>query len=163
MKIGLLVIDLQKAWYDEHSKASMDMACNYINGIIPLFKSKNLPVIYIKHIAEGRGVLPGSNGFEMLDQLIPDEEDPIIHKTYGNAFNKTNLKELVDESGVDTWVLAGYRAENCILSTYRGALDLDLTPVLLKNAVAGPIKENVEFVESISESITYGILTKLLE
>jgi nicotinamidase-related amidase len=128
-----------------------------------MFKKHDLPVIYVQHINEKNGVIPGSVAFEMLDQLIPNEEDPIIYKTYGNAFNKTNLKKLVDESGINTWLLAGYRAENCILSTYRGALDLDLTPILLKNAVAGPIKENVAFVESISESITLGALKQVLQ
>jgi nicotinamidase-related amidase len=128
-----------------------------------MFKKQNLPIIYIQHINEKNGVIPGSVAFEMIDQLKPHEKDPIIYKTYGNSFNKTNLKKLVEESGIKTWLLAGYRAENCILSTYRGALDLDLSPILLKNAIAGPIKENVAFVESISESITLGALKQVLQ
>lgn len=63
---------------------------------------------------------------------------------------------------VDTLVLGGYRAENCILSTYRGALDLDLVPLLLKDAAAGPLPERVAFVESISETVGIEALCHLL-
>lgn len=162
MKVGLLIIDLQKAWYNELTKESMDLSCSLVNELIPIFKEKKLPVIYIQHVNEAKGVVPGSSGFEMLDTLLLDEEDTIITKSYGNAFNKTQLKELVDQSGINIWLLAGYRAENCILSTYRGALDLDLTPVLLKHAIAGPLSDHVTFVEAMSESITLGLLKKFL-
>jgi nicotinamidase-related amidase len=32
--------------------------------------------------------------------------------------------------------MAGYCAEYCVLSTYRGAIDLDLNPILLRDALA---------------------------
>jgi len=48
----------------------------------------------------------------------------------------------------------------CVLSTYRGAEDLDLTPIILKGSLASSISENIKFVESISDIISYGALEK---
>jgi len=42
MKIALMIIDLQKAYYVDDSKKSMDNACEYINAVIPLFRKKKL-------------------------------------------------------------------------------------------------------------------------
>jgi nicotinamidase-related amidase len=72
------------------------------------------------------------------------------------------LEEL-QKLGVDTVIISGYCAEYCILSTCRGAQDLDLTPILLRDALASGIPENIKFVESIDNVISYGALKKVLE
>ena len=85
-----------------------------------------------------------------------------IHKTYGNAFNKTPLQNKLQELGVDTVIITGYCAEYCVLSTCRGAKDLDLTPIILRGALASDIPENIKFVESINDVISYGALKTVL-
>jgi nicotinamidase-related amidase len=65
--------------------------------------------------------------------------------------------------GVDTVIITGFCAEYCVLSAYRGAQDRDLTPVLLRGSLASSIAENIRFVESISDIISYGALKKVLE
>ena len=86
-----------------------------------------------------------------------------IHKNYGNAFNKTTLQEELHTLGVDTVIITGFCAEHCVLSTYRGAQDLDLTPIILRGSTASDKLENIRFVESISDIITLGSLKKMLE
>lgn len=54
-------------------------------------------------------------------------------------------------------------AEGCVLSTYRGALDLDLVPVILKGSIVSHIPEHEKFVENIGNLVTYGALRKFLE
>jgi nicotinamidase-related amidase len=96
------------------------------------------------------------------DQLNSLDSDIHIHKTYGNAFNKTPLENEVRKLGVDTVIITGFCAEYCVLSTYRGAKDLDLTPILLRGSLASGIPENIKFVESVSDIISYGALKKVL-
>jgi len=86
-----------------------------------------------------------------------------ITKTYGNAFNKTPLADELCALGVDTVILTGYCAEYCVLSTYRGAQDLDLTPIILRDTLASGSAENIAFVENINDSISFGALSKVLE
>jgi nicotinamidase-related amidase len=63
---------------------------------------------------------------------------------------------------VDTVIITGFCAEYCVLSTYRGAQDLDLTPIILRGSLASDNLEHIKFVESISDIISYGVLKKVL-
>ena len=65
--------------------------------------------------------------------------------------------------GVDTVIITGFCAEFCVLAAYRGAEDRDLTPILLRGALASATPENIRFVENISSIISYGALKKVLE
>lgn len=163
MRFGLMIIDLQKAYYEGDSKKSMDSASEYINAIIPLFRKKKLPIIWIQDIDDEDGVVPGTEGFDLIECLEPEKDDYRIHKKYGNGFNKTKLVDILKEENIQTLIVTGYSAEYCVLSTYRGALDYDLTPVLLKNGIASGNQSNIKFVEDISDIISYNILKKLLE
>ena len=89
--------------------------------------------------------------------------DPHIHKTYSNAFNKTSLPNALQELDIDTVIITGFCAEYCVFATYRGAKDNDLTPIILRGSIASGIPENIRFVESINEIISYEALKKVLE
>jgi nicotinamidase-related amidase len=160
--MALMVIDLQKAYRNQRNGEAMDQACEYINAVLPLFRKAGLPVVWVQNREADEGVVPGSEGFEFVDALRPEEGEPRIVKDYGNSFNKTGLAEIMRGRAIDTVLLTGYCAEHCVLSTYRGAQDLDLTPVLLKNAIASDERENALFVEKISNIMSYQVLRRML-
>jgi nicotinamidase-related amidase len=162
MKPALMIIDMQKEFHQGETAAHMDRAAEYINYVLPKFKEKDLPVIWVQDVDEEVGVVPGTDGFEVIDSLSPDAGSTVIHKRYGNSFNKTDVDKILKENDVDTVVMTGFCAEYCVLSTYRGAKDLDYFPVLLKNGIASTETANKEFVENISETITAEMLVKLL-
>jgi nicotinamidase-related amidase len=165
MKPVLLVIDVQKEFFKGSTitAQSLNDAIEYINAAIHLFRKKGLPVIAVQHMHAGSGLAPGSEGFDLPESLEILPSDLHIHKTYGNSFNKTPLAEELGKLGVDTVIITGFCAEYCVLSTCRGAEDLDLTAIILRGAIASSKPENIPFVESINELISYGALEKLLE
>jgi nicotinamidase-related amidase len=165
MKPALLVIDVQKEFY-KYGPAmaqSMDYAIYHINDAIALFRAKGLPVISIQHINVKDNLVPGTEGFELPEKLQVLPSDLHIHKTYGNAFNKTPLTEEIRKLGVDTVVVCGAFAEHCVLSPYRGARDLDLTPIVLKGGGISFFPEHIRFVETISDTASLKVLEKALE
>lgn len=162
MKCALLIIDLQKAFYEGESKASMDQASIMINRVLEDFRAKALPVVWIQHIEEAEGVVPGTEGFEFIDSLKSMDGEYHFHKCYNNSFNKTGLYDLLREQEIDTVIITGYCAEYCVLSTFRGAMDLDLTPLLLKDSLASGVHENIGFVERINYVITLSELQSRL-
>lgn len=162
MKLALMIIDMQKEFYAGETLSQMDKAAEYINYVLPKFEEKNLPVIWVQDLDESEGVVPGTDGFEFIDSLTPKDGSVRIHKRYGNSFNKTDCDKILKDNGVDTVVMTGFCAEFCVLSTYRGATDLDYFPVILKNGIASTKESHREFVENISETITAGTLMKLL-
>lgn len=163
MKPSLLVIDVQKAFFQNPETIhSLNQAIDQINTGIQLFREKNLPIICIQHMVQESGLLPGTEEFELPETLNILPSDPHIHKTYGNAFTKTSLESLLRDLAIDTLIITGYCAEYCVLSTYRGALDLDFTPVILRGAIASRNPGNIPFVENSNDIISYGILKKAL-
>jgi nicotinamidase-related amidase len=163
MKPALLIVDMQKEYYAPQTKELMDRAVEHINYMIPKFEDRGLPVIWIQDIDEGEGVVPGTEGFEVIDDLRPAADAVRIHKTYGNSFNKTELDAVLKKHGVDTPVVTGFCAEFCVLNTYRGAKDLDYFPIILKNGIASTHESRIRFVEDINETVTCGVLAKMLE
>jgi nicotinamidase-related amidase len=165
VKAALLVIDVQKRFFERGSTTaqSLEDAIEYINAAIGLFREKELPVICVQHMNEDTGLVPGHEGFDLPDELEILPSDLHVHKTYGNAFNKTPLEQELRAHGVDTMIITGFAAEYCVLSTYRGAQDLDLTPIILRGSLASPQPENIRFVEDINDVVSYGALKKILE
>jgi len=163
MKPALLVIDIQTHFIDEPvAMKSLERAAWYINAAIELFREKNLPVISIQHTNPKNGFTQESEGFEVHKDIRILDTDPHIIKTYGNAFNKTDLGKLLNDLGVDTLVITGYMAEACVLSTYRGAVDLDYVPIILRGAIVSHTPEHEKFVENIGNLVSFGALKKLL-
>jgi nicotinamidase-related amidase len=68
----------------------------------------------------------------------------------------------LQELGADTVIITGFCAEYCVLSTYRGAEDCDLTPIIFRGSLASMTPGNIKFVESIGDVISYGALKKSL-
>ncbi|MCL2520870.1 MAG: isochorismatase family protein [Spirochaetaceae bacterium] len=163
MKIALLVIDMQKAFYVGETELSMQKASDYINFALDLFRENNKKVIWIQDEDKEDGNEQGTAGFEVIDLLKPLPEEKRIIKHYGNSFNKTDLLKYLQQEQIDTLIITGYCAEYCVLSTYRGSLDYDLMPIILRGSLASDKPENIHFVENISEVITAGVLQKIIK
>jgi len=165
MKPALLVIDVQKAFFDIDAATtqSLNSAIEYINAAMALFREKGLAVICVQHMEKEDGLVPGTEGFDLPDALKILPSDLHIVKTYGNSFNKTPLEGELRKLGVDTVIVTGFCAEYCVLSTCRGAEDVDLMPIVLRGSLASGSAENIRFVESINDVISYQALKKVLE
>ena len=152
----LFIIDMQAAFFkgNGESVALLNEAVQEINKCIELFREKHLPIIAVRQILNEIELVPGKSGFITTSLIKLDICDKRINKTYKNAFTKTELNTIVKELKVDTIIITGYSAEFCILSTYRGAEDLDYTPLILSGAIAGQSRENVKFVEEINNVIS---------
>ena len=164
MNPALLVIDVQKAFFDIDAATtqSLHSAIEYVNAAMAIFREKGLPVICVQHMAKEDGLVPGTDGFDLPEALKILPTDLHIVKTYGNSFNKTPLLEELRKLGVDTVIITGFCAEYCVLSTCRGAEDVDLTPIILRGSIASGSQENVRFVEACNDAISYGALKKVL-
>lgn len=164
MKPALLVIDIQKDFFhfDDATTGSLKDAVEVINAAIDLFRAKGLPVISIQHIDKEDNLVPGNPGFDLPDDLKILPDDLHIHKTYKNGFNKTDLGAELKKMDANPLILTGFCAEACVLSTYRGAEDLDFKPILLLDSLASGDGENISFVGRINEVISFGALKSML-
>ena len=107
MNIALLVIDMQKAFFTNTSKESMEKAAEYINYTVDLFRKRNLKIIWIQDEDEEDGNISGTEGFEIIDLLEPKDGEKRIVKHYGNSFNKTELLEYIIKEKINTIIITG--------------------------------------------------------
>ncbi|MEI6457143.1 MAG: isochorismatase family cysteine hydrolase, partial [bacterium] len=145
IKPALLVIDIQKAFMPMMS-SDKEMAMEYINALIELFRKHGYPVIRVYHTSEEYGVTPGTEGFEYPEtvKILPD--DPKVLKTYGDGFNKTDLDKVIKATGSNTLFLCGLSAVGCVLATWIGAQNHDYKAFMVKNAI---ISHNAEYTKNV--------------
>jgi len=124
------------------------------NPAIVLFRKKGLPFICIQYMNEANNLVPGEEGFDLPEELDIQPSDLSKHEKNGNAFNKTSLSKELLSLGVDTIIITGFCAEHCVLSTYRGVLDHDLTPSILCGSLVSDNLENIKFDERISNLLS---------
>lgn len=165
MKPALLIIDVQNRMFEisEATAESLDKAIESINETIALFREKDYPIFCIQHLHPENDLKPGVPGFDVPEKVALMPTDERIHKRYENSFNKTPLMEKLEELGVDTVIVSGFAAEHCVLSTYRGAEDRDLKPILLRGGMASVSQSNIQFVESLGDVISFGALKHTLQ
>ena len=160
MRAALIVMDVQKGFLriSPEITRSLRDAISEINLAINLFRKKEFPVVCIQTVAEDMDVVPGEEGFEISGELDILGTDLHIIKNHSNAFRETKLAEELRKQKVDVLIFTGFRAEFCVLSTYRSALDHDFKPILLRGAIASKEQSAISFVESISDIISLDAL-----
>jgi nicotinamidase-related amidase len=149
MKPALLVVDVQNQFFPMMSQEDQATALEMINWSIWVFRQHELPVIRVYHTSEKWGPKPGTPGFEFPDTLKIEESDPKVIKTYGSAFNKTGLNDLLKEKGINTLFICGLSSVGCVLATYFDAANYDYEVFLIKDALLGPDAGQTNQVETI--------------
>ena len=157
-------MDVQKAFFKISPATAqwLNDAIEYIHVAVALLGERGHPVICVQHMDEEESLVPGEEGSGLPDQLDVLASDLHTHKTYPNSFNRTSLEKRLAEYDADTPIITGFSAEYCVLSTYRGAKDLDLTPIVLRGSLAGSTPKNIRFVVSTSDFECYGVLKEIL-
>lgn len=161
IKPALLVIDVQKAFIGMMDQSDIDTPVEYINAYIGAFKQLGYPVIYVYHVDSRYSAL-GSEGYQFIDKIPVEKNEVIVNKTYGNAFNKTDLDKILKESGTNTLFLCGLSASGCVFATLVGGHDLDYKTYILKKAVMSQDKEVTKMIEEITEAINSTAMNLIL-
>lgn len=79
----------------------------------------------------------GSFGVEVIDEVAPQDGDLIAQQHWtSSGFANTDLEFLLGKRGIDRVVVAGNRANTCIDSTGRYAVELGFHATLVSDAIA---------------------------
>ena len=109
-----------------------------IAQILAHWRTKKYPVYHILHSSlEIDSVLHISKpGFEMKEEVKPLANEPIIVKNVNSAFIGTDLKEQLDQAGIETLVIVGLTTNHCISTTTRMAGNFGYDVQLISDATA---------------------------
>jgi nicotinamidase-related amidase len=132
-KIAFVVIDVQRKFTggsipERGSKEIIDT----INKASEMFRNSGRPVIFVYYDGPSHcSVYSKDDGDEYLHGIVSDPRDMTVHKRHMNSFLNTKLAEAVKECGCDSVLLAGMVTQFCVLGTYYGAFDHNISPYLL--------------------------------
>ncbi len=115
---ALLVIDVQKGVVA--SAHDRDGVIANIGTLIERARAENVPVIWVQHSDEE--LQRGSESWEYVPELVRRDDEPLVHKTYGDSFEDTDLEARLAERGVGRLVVTGAQTDACIRSTLHGAI-----------------------------------------
>jgi len=141
MKIGLILIDIQKDYFSggHMELIGMSDASRNARELLRFFREKKWPIFHIQHIAVRDGAtffLPNSVGMEIHENVKPLLGETIIQKHHPNSFLNTKLHEELLKAGIESVVICGAMSHMCIDATTRAAADLGFQCTVVHDACA---------------------------
>ncbi|MGC1780836.1 MAG: isochorismatase family cysteine hydrolase [Xanthobacteraceae bacterium] len=89
----------------------------------------------------GRILVRGEPGHDIVAELYPLENEPVIDKPGKGAFYQTDLELMLRNRGIDTLFVAGVTTEVCVNTTVREANDRGLRCIVLSDCCASYFPE----------------------
>lgn len=129
-RIALLVVDMQNKVVD--GTFARDEVVARIATLADRARETGASVIWVQH--SGEQLIEGSGGWCLVPELEPRETEPVVHKRYGDAFEATDLEQLLAQYGVGCLVVAGAETDACIRSTIHGAFTRGYDVTLVSDA-----------------------------
>lgn len=160
---ALLIIDVQNRYLPIIPQRDKEFAFYFINMLIDLFRKHSLPVIRIYHKDEENGPLPGTEAFEYPPVVGIKQEDVQIIKSYGDAFNKTDLDAVLKNTGSNTLFLCGLSAVGCVMATRTGAFNNDYKPLLVKDAIMCHNTQYTRNIEAMFDAVSFEVVKMMVE
>jgi nicotinamidase-related amidase len=127
---ALLVIDVQNGVVG--NAYDRDGVVANIAALVGKARDAGVDVVWIQHNSDE--LQPGSESWQYVPELVRMESEPLVHKTYGDSFEETDLESVLAERGIGGLVVAGAQTDECIRSTLHGAIVRGYDATLVSDA-----------------------------
>ena len=115
---ALMVIDVQNGVVaTAHNR---DGVIANINTLVAQARAAGVPVVWVQHSDEG---MPrDSDSWQYVPELVRQDSEPLVHKSYGDSFEDTDLESVLAQRGVGHLIVTGAQTDACVRSTLHGAM-----------------------------------------
>jgi nicotinamidase-related amidase len=114
---ALIVIDVHKCVVaGTHQR---DAVVANIGTLVDRAREEGVPIVWVQHSDEQ--LEKGSDVWEYVPELAREASEPLVHKTFGDSFEDTDLEEVLAKAGVGRLVVTGAQTDECIRCTIHGA------------------------------------------
>ncbi len=153
---SLLVIDVQRALFSRPTPIykAVNLLQN-INSLIELWQQSGGLAVYIQH-SNNKMLIKNSTDWKFHPDLRMKDSDIVIHKVHGNAFEETNLKEILDSRGIDSIVITGLVTEGCVRATCIGGNILGYRVILVEDGHSSYRKDARKTIEKWNLELSKG-------
>ena len=127
---ALLVVDVQtNVVAGNHER---DAVVANVATLVDKAREQDVPVVWVQHNDDE--LVRGSDEWQLVPELKRDDAEPRIDKSYGDAFEDTNLEGVLSDLSVGRLIVAGAQTDMCIRSTLHGAIARGYDATLVSDA-----------------------------
>ena len=129
-KTALLVIDVQnQVMSGTHNR---DGVVANIGSLVEKARAEQVPVVWVQD--NDKNLPRDSDGWQLVPELSQQDPEPIVHKSYGDSFEDTDLEDVLGGLRVGRLIVAGAQTDECIRSTLHGAIVRGYDATLVSDA-----------------------------
>ena len=127
---ALVVVDVQN---DVVAKAfRRNQVISNIAQMVSAARSQHVPVVWVQHSDDE--LVKDTLGWEYVAELQSAQGEPVIHKSFGDSFEATNLESVLSGLKVGKLIVCGAQTDACIRSTLHGAIARGYDATLVSDA-----------------------------
>ncbi|GAA1570145.1 cysteine hydrolase family protein [Kribbella sancticallisti] len=116
---ALVVIDVQNdVVAGAHQR---DTVVANISTLVDKARDEGVPVVWVQH-SSAENLPQGSDGWKYVPELVRQDSEALVHKTYADSFEETSLEDVLATAGIGHLVVTGAQTDECIRSTIHGAV-----------------------------------------
>jgi nicotinamidase-related amidase len=125
-----MVIDVQNdVVVNAHQRAKVVAT---IGGLVDNARAVGTPVIWVQHADAD---LPANTpGWQIVDELTPADDEPIVHKQFRDSFEQTTLEQVLTDLDVGSLIVTGSQTDFCVRWTLHGAHSRGYDTTLIADA-----------------------------
>lgn len=157
-RVALLVIDLQTAVFEVPGGPPVYDAATLLENaraFVDAARSGGVPVVYIQHCGRaGDEFGEGRPGWYIYEPIAPRPGEPVVRKHKSDAFEGTQLQEVLESLSVRSLVITGAQSEDCVAATCRRAAQLSYEVTLTSDGHSTWASETQTAPEIIAEQNT---------
>jgi nicotinamidase-related amidase len=127
---ALVVIDVQNGVVAGNYER--DAVVANVGRLVDRAREQQVPVVWVQHNDDN--TVRGSDGWQFVPELKRDDAEPLVEKSYGDAFEATDLESVLSGLAVGKVVVAGAQTDACIRSTLHGAFARGYDATLVTDA-----------------------------
>jgi nicotinamidase-related amidase len=114
---ALMVIDVQNG--NTAQAYDRDAVIANIGSLVDRARGEGVPIVWVQHSDDN--MVRGSEAWEYVPELSRQTSEPLVHKSFGDAFEDTDLEQALAAASVGHVVVTGAQTDECIRCTIHGA------------------------------------------
>ena len=127
---ALLVIDVQNDIVDAgHDR---DVVVANVGSLVEKARHEHVPVVWVQHSDDE--IIKGSDGWLIVPELSPGDDEPLVTKNYGDSFEDSILETVLSGLHVGRLIVVGAQTDACVRSTLHGAIVRGYDATLVSDA-----------------------------
>jgi nicotinamidase-related amidase len=138
---ALIVVDIQNDYFPggKWPLVGVDAAADNAARIIEATRGAGGLVVHIRHEFTSEDApffTPNSEGAKLHPKVLNQPIEPVVLKHFVNSFRETELKQILDQHGIEELVVVGAMSHMCVDSITRAAADMGYKVKVIHDACA---------------------------